>query len=191
MLIDELMPQWDVREQHRVRIRAPADRVYAALRQADLGGHPMVRALLGLRALPAALRNGRSGLRELARRGAGPITLSAFEQRGFRVLADDPPHEIVIGLEGAFWKPRGDLREVDASTFRRPVGRGVARGAWNFAIAPDAGGACLLTTETRVATGPGAALPFRLYWLLIRPGSGLIRRLMLRAVRAQAERARV
>jgi hypothetical protein len=29
---------------------------------------------------------------------------------------------------------------------------------------------------------------FRAYWLFVRPGSGLIRRFMLRAVRARAER---
>lgn len=67
---------------------------------------------------------------------------------------------------------------------------GVARAAWNFAVVPDPGGGSVLSTETRVrADDPAARRRFRLYWLAIRPGSGLIRRLMLRAIRAEAEQA--
>lgn len=38
MLIDELMPRWDLRERHHIRVRAPAVRACDALRTADLGG---------------------------------------------------------------------------------------------------------------------------------------------------------
>jgi hypothetical protein len=44
-----------------------------------------------------------------------------------------------------------------------------------------------LYTETRVrALGPAARRRFRLYWLLIRPFSGLLRRSMLRGIAARA-----
>jgi hypothetical protein len=186
MLLDSYMPTWQVRERHQLRVPATAGAVYAALRTTDFGAHPLVRGLLGVRVLPAALARGRSGLREARRRAAGPLDLAAFERQGFRVLAEDPPHEILIGLEGAFWRPRGDLRPVDPSTFRGPVPPGLARAAWNFRVEPRGPGECLLGTETRVRSGPGAAAALRLYWLLIRPGSGVIRRLMLRAVRNRA-----
>jgi hypothetical protein len=187
MLIDRFMPRWDARERHRIRVRAAPEAVYAALRTADLARHPLVRALLALRALPAVLAD-RSRRRELRERAARPITLAAFEEQGFRVLAEDPPRELVIGLEGAFWTPAGDLRPVDPLTFAGPVPPGVARAAWNFSVDRVDDRSCVLRTETRILTGDAAARRrFRLYWTLVRPGSGLIRRIMLRSIRAEAE----
>jgi hypothetical protein len=187
VLIEEFMPRWEARERHQIRIQAAPEQVFRALRTVELGGHPLVRALLLLRALPPALT--RSGLRELRARTAEPLTLATFEARGFRILAEDPPHELLIGLEGAFWKPGGDLRPVDPVSFRAPIPASIARAAWNFHTVPQGAENCVLHTETRILTGGASARRrFRLYWLLIRPASGLIRRLMLRAIRAEAER---
>ena len=45
-----------------------------------------------------------------------------------------------------------------------------------------------LSTETRVlATDEASRRAFRRYWLVIRPFSGLIRRVWLRAIRQRAE----
>jgi hypothetical protein len=189
MLIDHWMPEFETSTHHRVDVAAPADRVWAALHSADLGAHPVVRTLLLLRALPAALAH-RKRRRRLRTRARQPLTLAAFEAQRFRILEEEPPRELVIGLEGAFWRPGGGLRAIDAAAFRGPIPAGIARVAWNFAIEPVAGARCVLTTETRIATGDAAARRrFRAYWWLVRPGSGLIRRFMLYAVRAEAERA--
>jgi hypothetical protein len=60
----------------------------------------------------------------------------------------------------------------------------MARGVWNFGVSEIGTGKTLLETETRVTCGDVASRrKFRLYWLLVRPFSGLIRRLMLRAIR--------
>lgn len=148
MLIEEWMPRWDARERHRITLGAPAESVYAALRTADLGGHPWVRAMLALRALPSAIGN-RTRFREIRARACEPVTLAAFEAQGFRVLEEDPPRELVLGLEGAFWTAGGDLRLVDPAAFGGPVPAGTARAAWNFTVTPEPGGRCVLCTETR------------------------------------------
>jgi hypothetical protein len=58
----------------------------------------------------------------------------------------------------------------------------------SLAIAPAADGGTLLSTETRVhALGPSARRRFRLYWLAIRPFSGLLRRALLRGIARYAE----
>ena len=59
----------------------------------------------------------------------------------------------------------------------------------DFRIAEIAPGRCLASTETRVhVADPAARRAFRRYWLVVRPFSGLIRILYLRAVRRRAER---
>jgi hypothetical protein len=67
---------------------------------------------------------------------------------------------------------------------------GFAVATMNFAIAPRDDGACDVTTETRVfATDPDARRRFGAYWRVIYPGSALIRRMWLRAIKVRAEGA--
>ena len=190
MLIDDYLPHWDVRERHRISVAAPPEAVFAALGETDLGDALLVRVLLGARALPGALRRGRAGMRSLSQRTRAPITLRSFEARGFTRLAERWPTELVIGLEGRFWRPDGDLCTPLATAFAdTPPAPGAARAVWNFFVTPKSDGTTELTTETRVLCADDAARRrFLPYWLLIRPGSGLIRRYMLRAVRRTAER---
>ncbi|HEX2060002.1 MAG TPA: hypothetical protein VHK90_04625 [Thermoanaerobaculia bacterium] len=165
MLIDRLLPHCDFYERHSIATTATPERAYAALRTADLTRSPIVRALLMLRGMR----------RHIA---------TSLPPPGFAIIGDDPPREIVLGLEGPFWRPDCRLHDVDAATFARPVPRNAARGAWNFVFEDGR-----ITTETRVLCADDARAKFRAYWLLVRPFSGLIRRLMLRAIRDEAERA--
>lgn len=187
-LIDEFLPVYDVAERHATHVRASPDRIYAALRTTDLAASPLVRLLFGLRGLPLLFSAKPGATHAAAQRLRMSIMLSDFEARGFTVLAEHPPRELLIGLVGTFWTLRGGLRTVDAATFRGPQPAGTARAAWNFRVEPSADGSCQLTTETRVlAADPESRRRFRWYWRVIRPGSGLIRRGMLHAIRRSAE----
>ncbi|NKB71865.1 MAG: hypothetical protein GKR89_32720 [Candidatus Latescibacteria bacterium] len=189
MLIDQYLPEYDAVERHSIAVGAPAETIYAALHTADLAGAFLVRLLLALRGLPAAL--GPGGLRAWWRQAQAPVTLAAFEEMEFSLLAEEPPHELVLGLAGRFWTPTGDLHPVDAATFAAPCRPGTARAAWNFSIVPQTDGTCRLHTETRVqCADKGSRRRFRCYWLVVRPGSGFIRRLMLRSVKKEAEAER-
>jgi hypothetical protein len=191
MLIDSYLPRFDVSERHRTRVAASPETTYAALWTADLAKAPVVRMLVALRALPGALRSGVSGLRALLQRGSRPVTLATFQERGFRLLAELPPTELVIGLEGRFWRPTGNLSTPSAGTFRsNAAAPGTARGVWNFHLQSHDDGGTELTTETRVlCADAGARRRFLPYWYLIRPASGVIRRVMLREIRRSAEAA--
>jgi hypothetical protein len=194
VLLDDFLPQFDERERHSTVIRAPAQRVYAAIWTTDFAQSRVIRLLLWLRALPAVLarapspaRNGASRPAQRRRDGA-PLTLRWVATHGFTVLGEDPPRELVLGVVGAFWRLRGDLREVDSAAFRQTPPPGTARAAWNFHVTERADGSSVLSTETRVACSDAASRwRFRIYWLVVRPGSGLIRRAMLRAIRLAAE----
>ncbi len=183
LLIDKYLPKWDVRERHSIVVPAPLETTYAAIMTADLAHGTIVRSLLLLRALPAALLRRRTMDISSARREA--VTLAAFEQRGFRVLEECRPDELVIGLEGKFWTMDGCLKTPDADAFRSiPPAPGSARAVWNFRIEEIGVREVRLSTETRVLCADRKArIRFLAYWTIVRPGSGLIRRAMLRAIR--------
>lgn len=65
MLSDAWMPEYHYVERHQALVRTPEAITYRALMEVDLGAHPIVRLLLGLRALPALLL----GRQPLARPG--------------------------------------------------------------------------------------------------------------------------
>ena len=189
MLIDELLPTFDVSERHRVAVSASPAATYAALREADLAESSLARALLVLRAMPGTLSRGIAGIRELRKSGREAITLDTFQDRGFRILAEDPPREIAIGLEGKFWVPSGALCTPPADAFRAtPIPAGMARAVWNFSVV-ESGQGSELATETRVLCADAATRRrFLPYWALIRIGSGFIRISMLSSIKRQAEK---
>ncbi len=162
------MPHCDFYERHSTLVRATPERAYEAIQRVDLAAHPVARLLMMLRGMGRASR-----------------TPSRFAD-GFTLAAEDPPSELVIGLEGPFWQPACRPRGVDAAGFATPVPANTARGAWNFFVEREGDGA-RVTTETRVLCSDDARMKFRLYWMFIRPFSGLIRRLMLREIRKEAE----
>lgn len=198
-LIDECLPAYDWSERHSITVLAPASAVYDALRTADFARSPVVRVLLASRALPARWRRSVSRTRGTKRDDRTSqlrfrtrrATLDSFRERGFTILGERPGEELLIGLVGRFWTMDGGICETDLKRFRAPLEAGTARAAWNFTTFElDGGKATLLATETRIqAADAGARRSFARYWLVIRPFSGLIRRLMLRAIRNEAESA--
>ncbi|MCB1007619.1 MAG: hypothetical protein KDB94_01860 [Acidobacteria bacterium] len=186
MKLDELLPRWDARERHERILAASPDAVWRALFAADLAGGWTIRLLMGLRALPALLF--RSSTVHPAPRRVGLEELIAF---GFGRLAEVSGEEIALGIEGRFWRPLGNLEPFDRRRFETPVGAGRARAVWNFTVVGAGEGKSRLATETRVLCGdPASRRKFRLYWLLVRPGSGWIRRAMLAAVARECARGR-
>ena len=175
-LADELLPVCDVVMRHAMSVAAPAPAVWAALHRADFAGAWYVRALLMLR-----------GLRRPAH--AHRLTLDRLIAGGFIPLGERPGREIALGLVGRFWLPSGGRVKVAADEFRRFAEPGHAKAVWTFAVEAEGPGATRLTTETRVACVDAASRRrFRLYWLVVRPLSGLIRTAMLGAVAREATR---
>jgi hypothetical protein len=171
LLIDELLPAWDVASRHRIEIDAPAAVVYRQVRALDLSRSRGIRLLLRLR-----------GLRTDA------VNLDGLERAGFTVLVEQPRRELVIGLIGKFWTPSGRLRPTDTEHFREFSVPGYAKAAWNFVVDEESDGRVVLTTETRVlCLDPTSRRLFRGYWRLIRPFSGWIRRRGLAIVKEQSQ----
>lgn len=171
ILIDQVMPVYDRSEVHRRQTAAaPAD-LWSAIDDLRPDDLPLMRALMSLRTLGRRVD------------GGNRTVLQGFERMGFRRLAEERDRELVLAGIGQFWKPAGGLRKVTSKeqflAFEEP---GYAKAAFNFRIEHGE-----ISTETRIAgTDAQSQRLFGLYWLLIRPGSGLIRREWLRALDHQA-----
>jgi len=178
MLIDSFSPNPDATEVHRLVIDGLPEEVYRVLWTADLGDSVIIKALLALRSMPEIVLHPRRSWR----RGR-KITLHTLVDSGFGLLAEEPGKEIVLGITGRFWRPTGNLAPFNRENFDRPVRPGFAQAVWNFAVEDGGAGRTVLSTETRITCGDASSRrKFLAYWSLVRPFSGLIRRLMLRSV---------
>jgi hypothetical protein len=170
-LLDQVMPTYDRREVHRHRVDAPPAAVWEAVRGLTGEQLRLMRLLMGMRSL-GRRRNDRGG-----------TVLDGFKRMGFRVVAEEPNRELVLAGIGRFWTLSGGLQRVEGGEqFTRFEEPGYAKVAFNFLLEDGT-----LSTETRIAgTDAHARRRFGLYWLLVRPGSGLIRREWLGAIARQA-----
>ena len=176
VLSEHFKPAYDVVMHHAVSVPAPAPAVWSALHSADFASAWYVRALLILR-----------GLRRPAQRDR--LTLDRVVRGVFIPVGEREGSEIALGLVGRFWTASGGRVTVTPEDFKRFATPGYARAVWTFIIEPVGPETTRLTTETRVACVDAASRRrFRLYWLVVRPFSGLIRRAMLAAVAREATR---
>jgi hypothetical protein len=190
MLLDDCLPEFDLRTSYAIRVAASPERVYASLRTANFDHWGLTRALYGLRALPSFPASPRETWRRFCEElGRQHFTIEDILARGFALLGEQPREELVLGTVGRFWRPRGELCATGAVRFREPASPGTAKAAWNFAVSRRTfGGMTELRTETRVLCADlETRRRFRAYWIVIGPFAGLIRREMLAAVRSAAE----
>jgi hypothetical protein len=183
MLIDRFLPEYGWNELHSIEIRATPAAVLAAVRAVTSAEMPLVGLLLRLRALPARLLGHRPPVRR-----RGPV-LEEVLRSTFVLLAEDEA-EVVVGTVGKFWQTRATHAEFpDGDAFIAFTSPGWAKAAMNFSVSDAGGGRTRLATETRIAvTDAPARRRFAAYWRIVRPGSGLIRILWLRAVKKRAEK---
>lgn len=171
--LDDFLPDYEYSERHRLAINAPSERIDRAVRTVSLNDMPLARVLWAIRRLGRPYGD-----------AARPFVDGALENA---VVLDDVPGEgIVLGLTGQFWRLRGGDKGIRARTteeflaYARPD---ACKAVIDFRIGPS-----LLSTETRVhVPDPVSRRKFGRYWLAIRPFSGLIRIMFLRAARQRAE----
>jgi hypothetical protein len=180
MLLDELLPAFQFSEHHEVRVHAPRERVFEAVREVTAREIRFFRLLTWIRA--PRLSKARESI--LAPPADRPI-LEVALRSGFSLLAEQPPREIVFGT----FLGRRSIRALSPQAFATLDPPAVSKVAMNFRIEEEDNGWCRLTTETRVfSTDESARRAFAPYWRIIYPGSSVIRHMWLAAVRRRAER---
>lgn len=181
--IDEFAPQFQFRERHEIRIEAPADRVYAAIRSVTANEIALFQTLTWIR------RFGRPGPESILNAPERQPILDVAVNSGFVLLADESPREFVVG--SAVIRPPGfRLGATPTPDIYKDLEQpGFAKATMNFLVQPDGPSACRVVTETRIfATDRWTLRRFTSYWRVIYPGSALLRVTWLRAVKARAER---
>lgn len=170
--LDDFLPTYEFAERHSLAIDAPASRIDGALRTVSIADITIARVLWWLRRLGRPY-------------GDSTKPFVAGQLPGV-VLEDVPEEGIVLGLTGQFWRLLGAERDPATPTtleeflaYQRPD---TCKAVVDFRV-----GASSLSTETRIHVADAAARrKFRRYWFVVRPFSGLIRVLLLRAARRRA-----
>ncbi len=178
--LDEFAPAWQFHEVHTIRIAAPPERVFDAIKQVRADEIVLFRALTWIRRVGRPLPPG------ILNAGSREPLLDVAAKGSFVWLADDRPREIVVGTVVA--APPGLRRgTLTPGVFKTALPRGFALAAMNFVVTPDGANASIVSTETRVfASSPSARRRFAAYWRVIYPGSAIIRRMWLRAIERRA-----
>jgi len=182
--LDEFIPTWQFAERHEIRVQARPDQVEEAVRQVTAREIRLFRLLTWIRRprLPTTAPAGDI----LAPSPDKPI-LDVALGSGFFLLAEERNREVVFGT--IVIAPAG-AASLPAERVRDLADPGYAKAVMNFLLTDGGNGWTLLTTETRIfATDRATARRFAVYWRLIYPGSSLIRRTWLAAIRERAEAA--
>jgi hypothetical protein len=190
MVLDLYLPKYDLTETHAVIVDADTDLTWRSIRRSDLSRSAVIRVLLDLRSYPNRMQRFLKGQRAQAARP--PLTLDDMGRAGFVLLGERPGQEIAFGTVVRPWKAVTDDQPApqhDADGFAAFDTPGYVKVAFNIRVVPYGSERALITTETRTAaTDPASLRRFGRYWLLVGPFSALIRRLMLRMVKSDAER---
>jgi hypothetical protein len=180
-LLDQFMPEYEVAERHHVRVAAPAAFTLSAAADMDLQQSRIVRAIFKARELVLGAEP------DAATQPKG--LLAQMISLGWRVLAEEPGREIVVGAVTQPWLPNVVFRGLAPEEFRAFREPGYVKIIWTVRADPVSDTESIFRTETRVTTtDPTARAKFRWYWARFSPGIVLIRRLLLGPVRRDAER---
>jgi hypothetical protein len=180
--LDAFLPAYQFHESHTIRIKASRERVYTAIKDVRADEILFFRTLVWIR------RRGGEGPESILNPGADSPILDVALRTSFLKLAEEPGREIVLGTLVAAprgWRPKGEPSPEGFRVLRAP---GFALAAMNFRLEDAGANETLVITETRIfATDVATRRRFAIYWRAIYPGSALIRRMWLRAIKRRAE----
>lgn len=181
-LLDQFLPSPEVRECHEIGVAAPASTTYEAARALVLDQSQVIRAIF----------RGRELLMGAARRSeprqAQPF-LAQVPALGWGLLAEVPERKLVFGAVTQPWRADVVFRSLPPEMFANFAESSYAKIVWTVEVEPLDSLTTVFRTETRVTTtDPDARARFRRYWAFLSPGVLLIRREILRLVKAEAER---
>jgi len=178
--LDRFVPAYQFSEFHSIRVNAPKQRVYEAIKQVRADEIFLFRTLTWIR------RFGRPGPESILNAPDSMPILEVATRTTFLTLAEKPGEELLVGT--VVLRPRDAQALRTPEAFRTLTQPGIAVAAMNFRLEDAANNTTTVSTETRVyANDDHSRRRLARYWRTIYPGSAFIRRMWLRAVRNRAE----
>ena len=171
-LIDKYLPQYTFNEYHETMVNCPIKNVYQITKDVDLSKSKIIKFLFKLRRLPTKRLNLQNFINDI----------------GFSNLEENFPHEILIG----FW---ARVKIANILSFEEFTNNSISpwiKVVWNFQFNGMEGNRTKVSTETRVlCVAPITKFTFGLYWSVIKPFSGLIRKEMLKIIKDDSESLKI
>jgi hypothetical protein len=172
MLIDSYLPGYDFRTCRSILIESSSTAIYQQLLVADLSRSSTITLLFRLRGLRPDFH-----------------TIRDLEKLGFTLLQENPGEEILFGMITHHARFSDCRPGITAAEFLEQGDRGTIKAVINFHVTELAATHSRISTETRIWCGSrGMKWKFSLYWLVVKPFSLWIRKLMLRQLKRQLER---
>ena len=194
-LLDLYMPEYEVAERHHIRVFAPAETTFATACQMDMLRSAAIRFLIKTRELALRCVAEATGLgfpirEQIGQEKEAPQKglVNELTTKGWGVLAEIPGREIVLGTVTQPWVAETGFRALPAAEFADFHEPGYVKIAVTLCADQLSPSQSTARTETRVTTtDPAARAKFRRYWSLVSPGAILIRKILLRNLKAEAE----
>ena len=179
-LLDRFIPDWEVAERHEIEVSAPLDQTFLVFRTVDFEDSLIVRWIFRVRQfMMGGTAFPYTGPKNVVDRGLA---------MGWGVLCEVPGRTLVLGAVTRPWNATPVFRPLPPEEFAAFNEPGYAKILWSIGADQCGWNRSLATTETRVKlTDPVSRRRFRLYWAAVSPGILLIRRVLLRRVRREAE----
>lgn len=171
MLIDTFLSDFEFGDQQKANVNASRIAVFRGIKTFNMGESTTVRWLFKMRGIPTE-----------------NLTINDFEKANFKILAEKPNEEIVLGLIGEFKSLTGGLVKIEPNQFRDFNNAGFIKAVWNFAVTDVGDGKSCLTTEIRIhPTDVGSMAKIKKYWGMLKPPSQMIRKEILKLIKKEAE----
>ena len=169
-LIDKYLPRYSFNEYHETIINGHIEEVYETARNFDLSKSHLIKWLFKIRGLPTKRMHLQDFISDI----------------GFTIIEENIPVENLIG----FWA-RYKIESIPSpDDFIRTTISARVKVVWNFYLEELDSNQVRLSTETRVlCITPSAKITFGIYWMIIKPFSGIIRKKMLRIIKENSETA--
>ncbi len=169
LLIDKYLSNYLFKEIHSIEINASADVIYSLMREVDFERSIVFRMLFRLRGMPKGMNS-----------------IQGFIDNGLVELEQLQNRELVLGVIAS--PVRGGIKKYPPQDFISFKEQGYAKGVTNYLLIPIDRNKTRFITETRfVCYGAMAKTLLILYWVLIRPFSGIVRNVMLKQIKRQVE----
>ena len=179
--LDEIMPEYQFSERHSERIHARPEQVMQAVRESTWGDLKSIITLLKIRG--AALR---APFHDNGYFSPDKRVLDAFSASGY--LFGGSEHEIVMaGAVNMRLMRHPEVHTLQEFADYRE--QGWIKTAFDFYVEDAGGGWSTIIAETRMAAQGDMSRGPAVYWRLIAPGSGLLRREWLDGIKRRAESA--